>query len=45
MVELMLKETKLPKAEIDKIMKLGHDHYITPEQAIKYGIVDKIIGG
>lgn len=44
MVELLKTETKMPKAEIDRIMKLGHDYYLTPEQAVKYGIVDKIIG-
>lgn len=44
MTELLRRETKMPKAEIDRIMKLGHDFYITPEQALKYGIVDKIIG-
>lgn len=45
MTDLLRKETKMSKAEIDKIMKAGHDHYITPDQALKYGIVDKIIGG
>lgn len=44
MCKLLLKETKMPKAELDRIMKLGHDYYITPEQALKYGIVDKVIG-
>lgn len=44
MVELLRKETKMPKTEIDRIMKLGHDFYLTPEQAVKYGIVDRIIG-
>lgn len=44
MVELLRKETKMPKAEIDRIMKLGHDFYLTAEQAVKYGIVDKVIG-
>lgn len=44
MTELLRRETKMPKAEIDRVMKLGHDFYLTPEQALKYGIVDKIIG-
>lgn len=44
MVELLRRETKMPKAEIEKIMKMGHDFYLTPDQALKYGIVDKIIG-
>ena len=44
MIELLKKETKMTKADIDKIMNLSHDFYLTPEQAVKYGIVDKIIG-
>lgn len=44
MVGLLCKETKMPKSEVERIMKMGHDFYLTPEQALKYGIVDKIIG-
>lgn len=44
MIELLRKETKMTKTDIDKIMNLSHDFYLTPEQAVKYGIVDKIIG-
>lgn len=44
MIDLLKKETKMTKADIDKIMNLNHDFYLTPEQAVKYGIVDKIIG-
>lgn len=44
MVSALLTETKLKKVEIDKLMKAGHDSFLTPEQAIKMGIVDKIIG-
>jgi len=44
MIELLKKETKMTKADIDKIMNLSHDFYLTPQQALKYGIVDKIIG-
>lgn len=44
MVEAIVKETKCSKIEIEKIMKSGHDYYVLPEQAIKMGIVDKIIG-
>ena len=35
---------KLKKEEIDKLMKAGHDFFLTPEQAVQMGIVDKIIG-
>jgi ATP-dependent protease ClpP protease subunit len=44
MVDAIVKETKATRAEIDKIMKSGHDFYLLPEQAVKLGIVDKIIG-
>jgi ATP-dependent protease ClpP protease subunit len=39
-----VRETKATKEEIERIMKSGHDYYLLPEQAIKMGIVDKIIG-
>ena len=38
------KETKMNSKQINDIMKSGNDFYITPSQAIKFGIVDKIIG-
>lgn len=44
MATAISKETKLSKEEIEKIMKSGHDVYLSPQQAIKMGIVDKIIG-
>lgn len=44
MEEALLKETKITKQQLDKYMKAGHDTYITPEEAIKLGIVDKLIG-
>ena len=44
MVSALIKETKMKKEEIDKLMKAGHDFFLTPEQAIQMGIVDKIIG-
>lgn len=44
MVETLAKETKMSKADIEKIMKAGHDYYITAEEAINLGIVDKIVG-
>lgn len=44
MVNAIVKETKASKSEIEKIMKSGHDFYLLPEQAVKMGIVDKIIG-
>ena len=44
MVNAIVKETKSSRSEIEKIMASGHDFYLLPEQAIKLGIVDKIIG-
>lgn len=44
MIDALLVETKMNREEINKIMKSGHDFYITAEQAIEYGIVDQIIG-
>jgi len=44
MVEAIVKETGSTKAKIEKIMKTGHDVYLLPEEAIRLGIVDKIIG-
>jgi ATP-dependent Clp protease protease subunit len=44
MVNAICKESKMSKEQVEKIMKSGHDYYVLPEQAIKLGIVDKIIG-
>ena len=44
MTSALLSETKMKKEEIDNLMKSGHDCFLTPEQAISMGIVDKIIG-
>ena len=44
MTDALLRETRMTREEVEKIMKAGHDCYITPEQAIKMGIVDGFIG-
>ena len=44
MLEALVKETKMKKQEIVKMMESGHDYYLTPQDAIRLGIVDKIIG-
>ena len=44
MTQALLSETNMKKEDIDSLMKAGHDCFLTPEQAIKMGIVDKIIG-
>ena len=44
MTEALRQETKMSTAQIEKLMKTGHDCYITAEEAIKMGIVDGYIG-
>ena len=44
MVTALMSETTLKKEEVDELMKAGYDFFLTPEQAVKMGIVDKIIG-
>lgn len=42
--KMLLRDTKLTKKQLDAIMKQGHDHYYTAEEAVKLGIADQIIG-
>jgi ATP-dependent Clp protease protease subunit len=44
MVSALMAETKMKREDIDKLMKAGHDFFLTPEQAVEMGIVDRIIG-
>ncbi len=44
MVARLLKETKMTRAYLEKVMNPMLDYYLTPEDAVKQGIVDKIIG-
>lgn len=44
MVTLLERESKMKRSDIEKIMKSGHDCYFSADDAIKFGIVDKIIG-
>jgi len=44
MMAAMVRETSASRQQIEKIMKAGHDVYILPDEAIRLGIVDKIIG-
>lgn len=43
MTNALLSETNMKKEEIDKLMKAGYDCFLTPDQAIQFGIVDKLI--
>jgi ATP-dependent Clp protease protease subunit len=40
---LYLKNTDIPKEELDEVTKTNKDWYINAEEALKYGIVDEII--
>ena len=40
--DLYIEHTKIPKKKLDKLLK--HDLWLTPEEALKYGMVDEIIG-
>lgn len=42
--DAILAETKMTPKQLEAIMKVGHDSYLTPEEAVKLGIADKIIG-
>lgn len=44
MADALQRETKMTRDDIDKFMKAGHDCYITPEEAIRLGIVDGYVG-
>lgn len=44
MVESLRRETKMSDKDLARIMKAGHDFYLTPAEAIKMGIVDKMVG-
>lgn len=44
LVRTLVKETKMKAEQIQKIMRAGHDFYVTPGEAINLGIVDKIVG-
>jgi len=44
MIDALARESKMPRENILEIMKTGHDMYYTADDAIKFGIVDKIVG-
>lgn len=44
MVESLVTETKMKRQEVQKIMSMGHDYYITATDAIRLGIVDRVVG-
>ncbi len=44
MVEALERETTMKRSDIEDIMRNGHDYYISAPEAIKLGIVDKIVG-
>lgn len=44
MVEALVNESSMTKKQLEQLMAKGTDKYLTPEEAIKLGIVDKVIG-
>lgn len=44
MVDNLVKESCMTKKQIEKIMRMGSDCYMTADEALKMGIIDKIIG-
>ena len=40
--DLVVQNTSMTREKVDELMKCGHDVYISPEEAVTYGIVDKI---
>lgn len=42
--DALLAETKMTSKQIEMIMRAGQDTFLTPDEALKMGIVDKIIG-
>jgi len=46
MCDRLVKETKMTRKQVEiEIMKPMLDYHLTPERAVKMGIVDRIIGG
>lgn len=44
MTVALQEETRMTPAQIKRIMHVGHDYYISPNEAIKLGIADRLIG-
>ncbi len=43
MNNITLERTKMKKTQLTKIVKAKRDNYITPDEALKMGIVDKVV--
>lgn len=44
LTDSLVKESKITKEELEKIMQSGYDYYLDPEKAVELGIADLIIG-
>lgn len=44
MIDLLVKETTMNKDQVKKLMKTGHNNYLSPTEAVKLGIVDRLVG-
>lgn len=43
MMNIYKEQTKLPKEKLNEVYNCKKDWFITPEQAIKYGVISKIV--
>lgn len=43
-VDMYVRETNTSRECVEEIMRLGHDHWMNAEQAVQFGLADKIIG-
>lgn len=43
LTDLLVKHSSMTVQQVEKYMKAGHDCYITPDEAVKLGLVDTII--
>ena len=44
LVSALHDETGMTVQQIEKIMRAGRDYYVTPQEAVKLGIADKLVG-
>lgn len=44
LTDSLVRESKMSKEELEKIMKCGHDYYLDPDKTVELGLADIIIG-
>lgn len=45
MINSLAKETNIPRDKLEEIVNANKDFYLTAEEAIKFGVADKILSG